>query len=528
MAVQLTEIELRNFKPFGDIAQRAPMSKITLIYGPNSGGKSSIIQALLLLKQSDEDYRRTASLTPQGEYVDLGGYATMVHKHELDREMELNVKFSENTMAGMADEQASTMEIGMTFRPDAVRQTFPVLYRINYRMHSEDWQPLDINLRRTVSEADENPDVSRGSHGEIVFEWDADVETLEDFVRNVCKIVAKQKREQDENHQSHALMRLRNLQLEFFRDRTDSEPADPVSIVEAVKRLMVSNNWSFMPNVPHSLMNSSFDQDELSKFTAPQKDVSTIDILTYLNSRQCLDAFASQFKDWGANMSYLGPVLDDPRRYYYGAGGTRSTVGKRGEHTFDIVSDDASTRQLVNQWFERFEIPYTLIGSADVAVAGDLTGAIDAMLLVDDRTGTRVTPADVGFGISQILPVIVEAVGGTSDTICVDQPEVHLHPRLQAEVADLMIETRDVKRWIVETHSELLARRIQTRIAQGKVTPGEISILYVQPAESGSTIRPLRLAADGEWLDEWPGGFFAESTNELIDMLRGEGSAHQV
>ena len=53
------------------------------------------------------------------------------------------------------------------------------------------------------------------------FEWDADVETLEDFVRNVCKIVAKQKREQDENHQSHALMRLRNLQLEFFRDRTD-------------------------------------------------------------------------------------------------------------------------------------------------------------------------------------------------------------------------------------------------------------------------------------------------------------------
>ena len=148
MAVQLTEIELRNFKPFGDIAQRAPMSKITLIYGPNSGGKSSIIQALLLLKQSDEDYRRTASLTPQGEYVDLGGYATMVHKHEIDREMELNVKFSENTMAGMADEQASTMEIGMTFRPDAVRQTFPVLHKINYRMHSEDWQPLDINLRK--------------------------------------------------------------------------------------------------------------------------------------------------------------------------------------------------------------------------------------------------------------------------------------------------------------------------------------------------------------------------------------------
>ena len=529
MAVQLTEIELRNFKPFGDIAQRAPMSKITLIYGPNSGGKSSIIQALLLLKQSDEDYRRTASLTPQGEYVDLGGYATMVHKHELDREMELNVKFSENTMVRMADEQASTMEIGMTFHPDAVRQRSPVLHRINYRMHSEDWQPLDINLRRAVPEADEDPDLGRGSHSEVAFEWDADVEALEDFVRNVCEIVAKRKREQDDGHQSHALMQLRNLQLELFlTDRADNEPAEPVSILEAVKRSMVSNAWSFMPNVTNSFMNSRLDQDELSKFSAPEKGVSTIDILAYLSSRQCLDAFASRFKHWGVNMSYLGPVLDDPRRYYYGAGGTRSTVGKRGEHTFDIVSDNASTRELVNQWFERFEIPYTLIGSADVAVAGDLTGAIDAMLLVDNRTGTRVTPADVGFGISQILPVIVEAVGGTSDAICVDQPEVHLHSRLQAEVADLMIETRDKKQWIVETHSELLARRIQTRIAQGKVKPEEISILYVQPAEPGSTIRTLRLAEDGEWLDKWPGGFFAESTNELIDMLRGEGSAHQV
>ena len=48
----LTGIGLRNFKAFGNEMQEAPLSKITLIYGPNSGGKSSIIQALLLLKQS--------------------------------------------------------------------------------------------------------------------------------------------------------------------------------------------------------------------------------------------------------------------------------------------------------------------------------------------------------------------------------------------------------------------------------------------------------------------------------------------
>ena len=517
MADQLTEIELRNFKPFGDNAQKAPMSKITLIYGPNSGGKSSIIQALLLLKQSNEDYRRIASLTPQGEYIDLGGYATMVHKHELDREMEFNVQLKGDAHKDTPNADNDTISIDMTFRPDPVRKTSPNLHRVRYTMHSAEWQPLEINLLRVGVEAGADSDAGGDFRGEVAFEWDADGNTLEEFVRNVCEIVAKRKREQDENLRSQALRRLRNIQFELFMDRSEDQATAPASIVDTVKHSMVSNDWSFMPNVPYSMMNTRLDQQELSRFTDPQNDVTAIDILTYINSRQCLEAFASRFKYWGENMSYLGPVLDDPRRYYYGAGGTRSTVGKRGEHTFDIVSDDARTRQQVNEWFTRFEIPYTLIGSADVAVAGDLTGAIDAMLLVDNRTGTRVTPADIGFGISQILPVIVEAVGGTSDTVCVDQPEVHLHPRLQAEVADLMIETRDEIQWIVETHSELIIRRVQRRIANGDLHANDVSVVYVEPGGSeGSQIYPLRLDEYGEFLDDWPDGFFEEGFNEMM------------
>ena len=142
--------------------------------------------------------------------------------------------------------------------------------------------------------------------------------------------------------------------------------------------------------------------------------------------------------------------------------------------------------------------------------------------LIDRRTETRVTPADVGFGISQILPVIVEGMSGKSDIVCVDQPEVPLHPRLQAAIADLMTMTRNEKQWIVETHSELLARRIQTHIAHGELAPEEVSVLYVDPGPGGSTIEVLKLDEDGDWVREPPGDFFEDGRTEIMRKYKLE------
>ena len=125
----------------------------------------------------------------------------------------------------------------------------------------------------------------------------------------------------------------------------------------------------------------------------------------------------------------------------------------------------------MNQWFERFEIPYKLKISdfGDVQLAGKYV----SIALIDKNTKTPVTLADVGFGINQLLPIITEGLTREENAIiCVEQPEIHLHPKLQANIADLMIETstgKDRKQWIVETHSELLIRRIQRRIREEKL-----------------------------------------------------------
>ena len=92
----LLELGLRNFKAFGDVEQKAPLSKITLIYGPNSGGKSSIIQALLMLKQSMNVESLRSATRPKlvlgGDYVDLGSFSALIHKHEQNRKLEIGIK----------------------------------------------------------------------------------------------------------------------------------------------------------------------------------------------------------------------------------------------------------------------------------------------------------------------------------------------------------------------------------------------------------------------------------------------------
>ncbi|MEI6703983.1 MAG: DUF3696 domain-containing protein, partial [Deltaproteobacteria bacterium] len=121
----------------------------------------------------------------------------------------------------------------------------------------------------------------------------------------------------------------------------------------------------------------------------------------------------------------------------------------------------------------------------------------------------------------------VGAYASQNQIIAIEQPEIHLHPALQAELGDVFIESalgEQKNTFILETHSEHLILRLMRRMRQTaddelpdglpKVTPDDVSILYVQPTKTGSVIRVLELDAEGQFLDTWPGGFFEEGFKE--------------
>ena len=481
----LTEVSLRNFKGFGNSAQSAPISRITLIYGPNSSGKSSIIQALLLLAQSEGNPDRGGVLEPQGEYVDLAGFRSLVHRHREKEEVEIGLRLIDSLWMRRPNASPEEVSIKLAFgRDDEVYTDLPVLNRVEYELTRDDATELAVRLNRAPSVL--SPEDSLAAHlnrGKATFEW-ADTASVESFARYGHKLVAEGR------HNSLFEERWQGSHIATLLANMKSQPG------QELLALLQSHTFSARPSVVPSL-----DIQE-------HPDLNRALALPLL-----FDAggFSRQYRRFLDGISYLGPTLDGPSRLYCGVGSRRSTVGRRGESTFDILCHNGRAQERVNVCFQEFGIPYRIKDMPNVTKS-TLTGTLSTMELEDTRSGTIVTPVDVGYGISQILPIIVEGVAGRSNVVCVDQPEVHLDANLQAGIADLMNRCRR-KQWIVETHSEAIAHRLMQRIAEGDLASSDVSVLYVDPPEAidvdkGSSIWTLPIEENGSFSPAipWPAG----------------------
>ena len=183
----------------------------------------------------------------------------------------------------------------------------------------------------------------------------------------------------------------------------------------------------------------------------------------------------------------------------------------------------------------------TPLGSAGPHDARPNTSDVGRKYLVSlelhDSAGRRLHFDEVGSGLGYVLPVLLAVA--TSKAVFVQQPELHLHPALQSELADALImvlgdadfggiDSEGCKQIIAETHSEHLLLRLLRRVRQAAAADRaldphslgreELVVLYVDPKPDGaSTVKHLRIARDGEFIDRWPKGFFEERWTELFD-----------
>ena len=148
-------------------------------------------------------------------------------------------------------------------------------------------------------------------------------------------------------------------------------------------------------------------------------------------------------------------------------------------------------------------------------------------LQVRVRSGPNANIMDVGYGISQSLPILVDvmATNGSAHeasgrTFLLQQPEVHLHPRGQAELASLFIEAFKKRRnhFMIETHSDHIVDRVRISVRQGELKPDDVSILYFEPTGNAAKVHNIGLDKDGN-LEDVPDGyrkFFLKEEDKLL------------
>lgn len=451
----LTHLNVHRFKSFRGNS-RIPLAPLTLIFGPNSSGKSSLIQSLLLLAQS----HRLGYLSANGELAQMGSLKSLANVTENNG---TSVGFEFGAPLTWPDPEGSVhpalpRSFLVTFggTPDARTTTeFRIGEEAVFRTEMSDegwvfdganlasWAPLLADSREGL--------VRMGSAGEL------------EGLRLT--------------HRPHLVQSMRTWPPSAFRVHGDNFAPSGLAVDE---RYLAGGD----PGASH------------------------------LTQRIAL-AIGSISGEMGkvlGELRHLGPARPAPRRFQR----------LDDDEMVSFLFDNGSSLEQVNSWMAKLAIPYSLEilplrPSIEVPAVGDVV----AVLVRDKRSGAHVSMADVGYGVSQVLPIITECVRSQNRVICVEQPELHLHPRLQANLADLLIETTQEQgagnQVIAETHSEHILLRIQRSIREERVSPNDVSILYVdQEDDGGARARRLRLASDGSFLDPWPGGFFDDSIEDIL------------
>lgn len=504
----LKELRLTNFKPFGK-EQCAKLAPITVVYGPNSGGKSSLIQALLMMKQTMEGAEKVKGLLPRGSLVDLGSFGALIHRHDLERKIALSFSFCSVN---------EPKKFGFGYVPkDYVRnisfvyEAAPIVIGKSTKRHSSemtearyclspttDAPPLNIQMEHFAVKLGMLGEFYLDAPGDNSFLTIKDPASLESLVSYIRHMKEMDMTRRARHRESQTDKSPEGLDQEFDASILDNCLVKLSNGIPSELILQPDENFNRL-EIPHEL--------RLSRY-------------------RVIEGMGREFNNLMRSISYLGPLRSYPERHYVVHGGTPDSVGNKGEFAPQVLYGRTKTLPSeVSAWFERFDIPYRL---AIKTFENEVTGTIIVLTLEDLVSGVIVGPSDVGFGIGQLLPILVEGLVARKKIICVEQPEIHLHPRLQGHLADFIIDTSGsnstipatksspANQWIVETHSEALILRLQKRIRQGILKAEDVSVLYVKPGSEGSSISQLRLDNDGEFIDPWPDGFFEERFDDLF------------
>ena len=556
MSRRLHALHVGNFKAFAD-TQRLPLKPITLVFGPNSAGKSSFIHSLALahVAQFGREKRGRSHLDVHhtdigGSAVDLGGFRQFVHRGQLRNGVEWGAELKLSVLG----EDASHKQLAQLLSSvDTIT--------VNISLGIE----LDI-MDAPVPNAEprvEAVDILADGEELLRMSRRRSAEGQGDFLRL------------DRLEIRHPVfLQVLKAIIEVHTTSAEMKAEDLDGALQAIDELLPELQIRvdrFLPagvELPKAESSDSPAQPMLFAISKGNRQEDIAQAVRFVLPRTLNDlikGLSDVLGDELKQLQYLGPLRSFPARHLAFSETEDANWYAGGGYAWDVVRRNSDVRKAVNSWLGsgKLRTPYELrikelvnfervrdiqseasdsweFGGSDdeskpleETIKNDfenysgllvdnaiLDGRIDTvneLVLMDMRSKTSVTHRDVGIGISQVLPVLVMAYASEGKLLAMEQPEIHLHPALQAELADVFIESALGERkntFILETHSEHLILRLMRRIREQKLSPEDVSVIFVEPQSQGSRFLELRMDEEGDFIDEWPGGFFEESFHE--------------
>ena len=557
----ITGISIENFK---GISERVTLDlrPITLLFGANSAGKSTILHALHYAREVFERHNLDVDRTVGGgEYVDLGGFRRILPHVKATDPSELKpcitLRFDFTATA------ASLADFGLdTKRLDRLCKTYLDLYR-EVMIKRLDTIGVEIAIANSLHEGRPFVKFLRVFFNKILL-----VElTAEANLRGVTISQL--------NFEHPNLLVFDDFRISGRPDESDADVQEPKEQGSVLRRIAMASRpalgsgvWQLtgtsdaLPSLEEPIqllmeqteiepppLNASEKQVEEYKKAANRmrNRERLVTELCKVLSRLIIGPCQLLRKELAA-FRYLGPLRDtpsrnfepprypDPSRWSSGLGAWDSLQNGPDE-LVDAVGHWLGDESHLDAGCTLERRSYLELDAADPIVRKLLNRqAFDdveegegldfskvpiksRIVIVSGKSDAELRPHDVGIGISQVVPVIVTALDGEERLLAIEQPELHIHPRLQAAIADLFIESihKNKHRFIIETHSEHLILRLLRRIretekgaapADRQLRTHELGIYYLKQENGSTTASRIDVDVKGEFIQPWPDDFF--------------------
>lgn len=523
---RLTSITIENFKGIGD-AVTIPIRPITLLFGKNSAGKSTVLHALRYCEAilTHVQNRSRFQIELSGGYtIDLTDFPSLVYRHDLERKIRIRIEFSHiSSLENMWYEIVTAWKKG---QPDievvignirngeeTLRMDFTAK-PLGDTVVGENGENL-IRLRKKEGLATEGLEIYVNLKLLFFFEDDE----IKDFLKT-----------EDLPFGSNVLLQTFRDCLVFLLKKEDDLLSERSTLLQVFRAyldaLVIVKNTNLFQDVLKS-------QNFYERLEELEKNMSWIEIIMVIHAFQLaqLEFLYSLFRNFQESKEFdnplqaqaqnifselfkirhLGPFREAPQ--------TLDESWEKGFGAWYILARDPELLKKANHYIQDvLKLGYS-INQANLD---------EEFHLHDQDNNIDIGLSDVGVGISQVIPVLVGALDDSHEIFAVEQPELHLHPATQVALGDVFIEgiKNSNRPILIETHSEHLLLRIMRRMRETfedrieenrfPVTPDDIAVLFVEWHDSQTIIREMPVNERGDLVKAWPGGFFEEGIEEVF------------